>query len=87
MSTVSNITSQFLSLHGFLKAVPRLRKSVKVEKEDIKQLRLISSAAVKMAEKKLSVIGELHDELEKIYDENSVIVLIAIKELLILDEC
>ena len=44
-----------------------IRKSVKVEKEDIKQLRLISSAAVKMAEKKLSVIGELHDELEKIY--------------------
>ena len=44
-----------------------VRKGVKSEKEDIKQLRLISSAAVKMAEKKLSVIGELHDELEKIY--------------------
>ena len=44
-----------------------IRSSIAVEKEDIKQLRLISSASVKMAEKKLSVIGELHDELEKIY--------------------
>ena len=42
-------------------------KSIAIEKDDVKQLRLISSAAIKMAEKKLAVIGELHDELEKIY--------------------
>ncbi len=42
-------------------------RSITTEKDDIKQLRLISSAAIKMAEKKLSLIGELHDQLEKIY--------------------
>ena len=44
-----------------------IRKSIASEKEEIKQLRLISSTAIKLAEKKLSCIGELHDELEEIY--------------------
>ena len=58
---VANDPSRIINTERFI------LKSISVEKDDIKELRLISSAAVKMAEKKLSLIGELHDELEKIY--------------------
>lgn len=58
---IASDTSKIINTERFI------RKSITSEKDDIKQLRLISSAAVKMAEKKLSQIGELHDELEEIY--------------------
>jgi len=44
-----------------------IKKSVSLERSEIKKLREISFGARSMAEKKLSEIGELHSELEKIY--------------------
>ncbi len=58
---VANDPSRIINTERFI------RKSIMSEKEEIKQLRLISSTAIKIAEKKLSCIGELHDELEEIY--------------------
>ena len=42
-------------------------RGISAERDEIRQLRAISSSALRMAEKKLSYLGELHDELESIY--------------------
>ncbi len=58
---IANDPSRIINTERFIS------KSIATEKEEIKQLRVISSTAIKIAEKKLSCIGELHDELEEIY--------------------
>ncbi len=58
---VANDPSRIINTERFI------LKSISAEKDEIKQLRIISSTALRIAEKKLSCIGELHDELEEIY--------------------